>query len=255
MSQRIPFGHAAWALLLPLLSLGLRPPLEGVEFSAAAEVGPLWMSRNVVRYPGNSGDRIDLRQLTGSGPSTAARLHLHADLSPRHHLRFTAAPLSLSGSGTLNQARRFGDSTFDTSSPVRARYRFDTYRLSYRWNAYHTESWQLGIGAAVLLRDAEIRLRQGSQSERTSNVGVVPLLHLRATYQINQDWQFFTEVEGAAAEQGRAIDATAQILHAPVDAPWSLALGLRSLEGGADNNEVYAFAWYTSAIATFAWQW
>lgn len=238
-----------------LLCVSLSPLLESVEISAKAELGPLWFTRNYVRYPGNSGDRIDLLQLTGSGPTTQARLHLKASLHPRHHLRLTAAPLSTSGSGTLTQARRFGDSTFDTSSPVYARYRFDTYRLSYRWHAYHGESWQLGIGAALLLRDAEIRLRQGSQSERTSNVGLVPLLHLRADYQINEDWHFFTEVEGAAAEQGRAIDATVQLRHAPADAPWSLALGLRSLEGGADNDEVYAFAWYTSAIATFAWHW
>ena len=101
----------------------------------------------------------------------------------------------------------------------------------------------------MLLRDAEIRLRQAGRDQRTSNLGVVPLLHVSAAYRFDDQWRLFAEVEGAGADQGRAIDATLQLRYAPKQTGWEFGLGVRSLEGGADNSEVRAFAWYTSAIA------
>lgn len=228
-------------------------PLSALDWAVELEAGPTWFSRNTTNFPGNDGDRVDLQRLTGSGPSLQARSHLSAGWD-RHQFRLTLAPLATSGSGELPEDTRFGDATFSAATPTRANYRFDTYRLTYRWTAIDHERWQLGLGLALLLRDAEIRLRQPGLDERTTNIGLVPLLHVSAAYRFNHAWRLIAEVEGAGADQGRAIDATLQLRYAPRQQGWEFGLGARSLEGGADNSEVRAFAWYTSAIAVIGWR-
>ncbi len=247
-------GAIAWCLVCCLLLSVGAASLHALEWSVDLELGTAWFSRNVANLPGRSGDEVDLRALTGRGPSLQVRAHGMVDW-PRHRLRLTAAPFRVNGSGELDSPTRFGDTTFVAGTSTTADYRFDTYRLSYRYSAVDNERWQLGIGLALLLRDAEIRLRQSGLDERTSNVGLVPLLHVSGVYRFDRRWHLLAEVEGAGAAQGRAIDATLQLRYAPRVTGPELGLGLRSLEGGADNSEVRAFAWYHSAVVVLGWRW
>lgn len=217
------------------------------------EAGSVWFSRNDARIPGDTGTKFDLTELTGSGPDPYARLYVTYAFNRRHSLRLNIAPLRVSGTGTLDRDVVFDGSTFQQGVSTRATYRFDTYRLTYRWMFHRGEAWDLGVGAAALVRDAEIELRQGALRESDDNIGVVPLLHLYGAYRFNERTSMVLDVEGAAAPQGRAIDAAVKLTHA-WPSGWHASAGYRTLEGGADNDSVYTFAWLHYALVSVGYE-
>jgi hypothetical protein len=75
------------------------------------------------------------------------------------------------------------------------------------------------------------------------NVGFVPLFHFRASKSLNSDWGFRFDLDGLAAPQGRAFDAAFFIERKIPDSRFTAFGGYRTVEGGADNDEVYNFAW------------
>lgn len=206
------------------------------------ESGPVWFGRNDVRIPSDTGTRFDMRELTGSGPALTNRFHATYRIRPRHAIRLTLAPLASSGRGQLDESVDFRDETFDADERVRGRYAFNTYRLTYRWLLHQQEDWELGLGATLLVRDAEIALRQGQRSAVDDDLGLVPLLHLRGEYRWSDRWRSVADMDFAAAPQGRAVDLALQ-QHYTLPSGWYAALGYRTLEGGADNDSLYTFAW------------
>jgi hypothetical protein len=248
MNTRPVITIAAAALLAGLAAPGIAGTLD-----LEVETGPAWFSRNDARIPGDTGTRFDLTDLTGTGPEPYARLHATYQFNPRHALRFTIAPLRASGTGTLDRDVRFDGSTFREGVRTRATYRFDTYRLTYRWMFQHGESWDLGIGAAALVRDAEITLRQGPLRESDDDLGLVPLLHLYGAYRVDERSSIVLDLEGAAAPQGRAIDAAVKFNY-EWPSGWHAAVGYRTIEGGADNDSVYTFAWVHQALLSVGYE-
>ena len=80
------------------------------------------------------------------------------------------------------------------------------------------------------------------------DLGLVPLLYAYARYQATERLAFEAEADALAAPQGRAEDVSLKAvvrLNDSVD----LDLGYRLLEGGADNDEVYTFAFFHYAVA------
>lgn len=206
------------------------------------EGGPAWFGRNDVRIPSDTGTRFDMRRLTGSGPAIATRLHATYRVRPRQEIRLTLAPLASSGSGRFDGAVDFRDETFNADEPVRGQYAFNTYRLTYRWLLRQRENWDLGLGATLLVRDAKIALHQGQRSAVDDDLGLVPLFHVRGTYRWSDRWRSVVDMDFAAAPQGRAVDLALQ-QHYTLPSGWYGSLGYRTLEGGADNDSLYTFAW------------
>lgn len=241
------------SFLLTLPAWAQAEEQEDSGFTFEAETGGLWFSRNRTQIPSDEGTRFDLDDLTGNGPDAYLRLSASYDFNPRHSLRLTYAPIRSSGTGTLDEDVRFVDADFDANERIRGSYRFDTYRLTYRWTFRRSETWDLGVGGSVLLRDAKIQLRQGDTVRKDDDLGVVPLLHLYAARHLNQNTSVVLDVEGAAAPggQGRAIDASLTLRHS-LPSGWQVFAGYRTLEGGADNNNVYTFAWMHFATVGFA---
>lgn len=233
--------------------LVLTAALVGASFGSAAEAtapkwhleletGPSWLSRNDVRIPNDQGTRFDLMELTGSGPDAYVRFYATYAFNERHAVRLNIAPLVFSGTGTLPEPVRFTDQNFAAGQPTRGEYKFNNYRLTYRYSFSGSEQWNWGAGAALLVRDARIELTQGDTQAVDDDLGVVPILHLYAAYQANPKTTVELDLEGAAAAQGRAIDAAIKVRY-QLDASWDLSLGYRTLEGGADNDSLYTFAW------------
>jgi len=55
-------------------------------------------------------------------------------------LALTAAPLRLKADGTVDKDVIFDASTFPAGTPLKAEYRFDTYRFTYRYDFYRASS-------------------------------------------------------------------------------------------------------------------
>ena len=217
------------------------------------ELGAAWQARNDARIenePPNTRFAID--EITGSGPYPAGRVALEWPLAERHVLRLLAAPLRIDDTGISNDTIVFRETVFDPGR-VRAEYRFDSWRLGYRYVFHDSDRWTWSGGATLNIRDAEIRLSQDGTSRSRSNTGVVPLLALVGEWRFAPGWRMLLDFEGLGASQGRAIDAT---LQAGYDLTPSLHLsgGYRVLDGGADNDDLYTFARFDFAVLALHWR-
>jgi len=131
---------------------------------------------------------------------------------------------------------------FPQGSDVDGIYTFNSYRLSYRYRLVDKPRLRLDIGFTAKIRDAEIALEAPGIAASKTNVGFVPLLHLRLAWDWNRKLGLLLEADGAAAKQGRAEDVLLA-LNWRLSPRAQLRFGYRFVEGGADVDEVYNFAW------------
>ena len=242
---------AALAALAPMIA-----PAAGSESPSPAltvELGAAWQLRNTAQVsnePPNTRFKID--DLTGDGPYPAGRVVLDWPLNEKHRLRFLIAPLGIDETGTTSQPIVFRDTTF-APGPIDVKYRFDSYRASYRYVFYERERWTWSGGGTLNIRDAEIRLQQGTLTRVRKNTGVVPLLALEGQWRFAPGWYGLLDFEGLAAPQGRAIDVALKLGY-DVTPNISVAGGYRILDGGADNDDLYTFARFDSAVLGLTWR-
>ncbi|MEQ9449875.1 MAG: hypothetical protein RLN70_13385 [Rhodospirillaceae bacterium] len=221
-----------------------------------AEAGAVWQSRNDARSPATArdglpqGTRFSLHDLQGSGPAPHLRLSAAYTWSEKHQVYGLYAPLTINGTGAFDSPISFQGTTFVAGTPTRGRYRFDSYRIGYRYRLFDDTAWQVWAGVTLKIRDANIALSQGPLAANRANTGPVPLLNLYATRKLSDRWRAILDVEGLAAPQGRAIDVALKVRYQLNDGV-GLSAGYRMLEGGADNDKVYTFAWLHYGVLAF----
>lgn len=216
------------------------------------EPSATYQNRNDQAVPGNTGTRFSLSDVS-QGPFANARFYYSYFSDESTQWRVLIAPLELRLSGRLSQNTTYQDSVFAANTDTKFFYKFNSYRLTWAKH-YKTESdWRWAIGFTGKIRDAEVRLEQGSLKESKTNIGFVPLLNLQARYQKPDSvWGFRADFDGLAAPQGRAFDVLLAATFQLQDNK-SGYIGYRTVEGGADNDEVYNFAWLNSAVFGFNW--
>ena len=198
---------------------------------------------NEVRVPNKTGTTFDLnRDFELQQPAIAPRLRLTYKFG-KNNISGLFAPLITNYNGLASKDIRFEGVQFFEGENIEAKYKFNSYRLTYRRDLIDNENWLFGIGFTAKIRDAEIALESEQSSSSKVNVGFVPLIRLVGAYKIN-NWRFFIEGDGLFGGPGRAFDAFGgasykttigkkQDLH--------IKAGYRIVEGGADVGEVYNF--------------
>lgn len=220
------------------------------SFVVELEAGPVWQSRNDVQIPNDEdGTRFSLVELTGNGPWPAGRLYFTWNINDRHGLRALAAPLSITETGTLEAPVEFAGASYQAGLPTEATFQFNSWRLTYRYRFHSGDRWQWWIGGTAKIRDAKIELTQGSTTSRDTDLGFVPLLHLAADWRLAERWRLTLDLDALAGGPGRAEDLAAKIAY-DIDDRWSITAGYRTLEGGADTDDVYSFAWFHYAVVS-----
>lgn len=241
VAHKAPLGTAI--LFAILISAPSGAPGKEPIFGLELEAGPVWQSRNDVQIPNDpSGTRFSLYDFAGSGPWPAARLYVTLFPAARHSLRLLLAPLVARAEGPLGEPVEFAGGSFATDEPATATYRFNSWRLTYRYRMRETErfSWHLGFTAKI--RDAKIQIDQSGSSARKTDVGFVPLLHLAACWRPGGRWQVLLDLDALAGGPGRAEDLCIKLAY-DLREDTALAFGYRTVEGGADVDAVYNFAW------------
>lgn len=196
---------------------------------------------NDVRIPGDAGDLFSLtRELEADG-TIYTRARLGGQVAPRHHLSVLWAPLQIASSGTLDRDILFENTTFAAGTPLYTRYKFNSYRLTWRYTVHSTDRITVGLGLTGKVRDAQIAASDGERTERNTDLGVVPLVNLHFDWRTTARTGLLLDGDALAAPQGRAVDMMAAAWWEPVER-LRLRLGYRILEGGADNDAVYTFA-------------
>ncbi len=238
----------AWKLIPWWLLLVLPMQADGQAWSVEAEAGWVAPGRNDIRVPNSGGTLFSLRDDLPASGRTYGRLRLSRQLGQRHELSALFAPLTLRAEGALPTAVDFAGSRFAAGEAVDASYRFNSYRLTYRYRLLARGSLRLWAGLTAKVRDAEIRLRGSAVEARESNVGFVPLLHVLLEWSWGERHGLRLEADAAAARQGRAEDIALSVHWDPAPR-WRLRLGYRLVEGGADVPKVYNFAWINYLFA------
>ncbi|MCJ8499857.1 DUF481 domain-containing protein [Desulfatitalea alkaliphila] len=244
------------ACLLSLAAAAAAPaaePNHWRRFAFELEVGPVWQTRNDVRIPGDTGTEFSLKDLTGSGPYPAGRITLDWNIRQRHGLRFIVAPFQFDGKGSFDRSVSFSGGTFAPGTSTKGTYKFNTYRAGYRYLFFNTDAWQMRVGATILVRDAKIELEQNGISASDSDFGFAPLLNFSAQWAFAPRWTAILDFEGLAGGPGRALDLSLKVRYALND-HWSVGAGYRTLEGGADSDDVYNFSWFHYALLTLGYQ-
>jgi hypothetical protein len=239
-SLRFKGGAAAVLLFLfclPALQAQFRPGKPFIE----AETGGVFPGYCDVGIPGDTGTRFSLTGDLSTPSSLFLRLRAGFTLGRRHSVVVLYAPLSLEGSGRVPYPIRFFGVTFPADTPLRSVYRFNSYRVSYRYGLKNDEGLNIGVGFTAKIRDAAIKLGGGGRESEKTNVGFVPIINFLLEWRFSPAWRLLLEGDALAAPQGRAEDVFVGLVYQKSD-DWALKLGYRILEGGADNVKVYNFA-------------
>jgi hypothetical protein len=215
------------------------------------EAGPVFSGYNDVRIPGNTGTLFSLTEDLHARTAFAYRVRLSKTFGDRHWVSVLVAPLRVESRGALDRDVVFAGERFIAGAKLRALYRFDSYRLTYRYGLVRARRFNLDLGLTAKLRDAEIRLAYMDlmmPGASKKNIGFVPIISFRADWSLSQRLGLVLDGDALAAPQGRAEDVTAALrigFGDRVDA----RVGYRVLEGGSDVDEVYGFALFHYAVA------
>jgi hypothetical protein len=213
------------------------------RFALELEAGPVWQTKNTVQVPNtDEGTRFSLVDLIGTGPYPAARLYFSWNVNERHGFRLLLAPLSIEDSGVLESPVDFSGEHFDAGVPTDAIYQFNSWRITYRYRFHRSDRWIWWIGFTAKIRDAKIQVDQPGTSAKETDIGFVPLLYLRGRLNFTKAWYLVLDLDALAGGPGRAEDISLKLYY-DINKRWSLSAGYRTIEGGADVEEVYNFAW------------
>jgi hypothetical protein len=207
----------------------------------------VWQHRNDVRIPADSGTEFSLVELVGTTPTPSVRVTATADITERQQVRIVYAPLRLTGGGTPDMPLAFAGITF-APAPTEAVYKFNSYRATWNYSVHRGPTWTWRIGFTGFVRDARVALSQGDRTAQDTDVGFVPLGHVSADARLSATWSAGFVLDAAAAPQGRAIDFAATVEYRPAPR-WRLFAGYRTIEGGADVDTVFAFAWLNAVVS------
>jgi hypothetical protein len=238
----------AFAAIAPVAATAQTPSL-----AMELEGGLTWQSFNDVEIPNDgTASRFDLADVVGSGPFTSGRLYVTWNVAERHGLRLLLAPFSLTEAGVPAAPLRFAGADYQAGVPVEANYKFNSYRLSYRWRMHSGESTTAWVGFTGKIRDASIGLTQGATTSKKDDLGFVPLLHLAGDWKPQPSWTLSIDADGLAGGPGRAVDASIKAGY-DVGNGWTIRAGYRTVEGGADVESVYSFTWLHYAAVSIQW--
>jgi hypothetical protein len=236
------FAAASLALVPPAEAQVERDGRVGVTF----EVSNVWQERNDVRIPPDTGTEFSIVDLIGSASTPSVRTEVRVGLTERQELRFVHAPLRVTGTGTPGAPIAFAGELF-APFPTEAEYQFSSYRATWRYRFHQGPTWTWRVGFTGFVRDARIALSQPGRAAEDTDVGFVPLAHISGDARISERWHVSLELDGSAAPQGRAFDGAATINYRPTRR-WTIGAGYRTIEGGADVDAVYTFAWINAVI-------
>ncbi|MCB5255354.1 MAG: hypothetical protein RBR69_07615 [Candidatus Cloacimonadaceae bacterium] len=224
-----------------------------LNLSIETELGAAFSGYNDIRSPNedNPSPLLSLTDDLKSDPAFSSRLQLHYRIHPRHQISLLAAPLRVNASGTLPEDIIYEGESYDAGKKMDAFYRFDSYRLQYRYFFPKPLFVIKSVGISGKIRDAEIELKSDGKKSRKTNTGAVPLLSLNAGYHLMEELELILEAEGLASPYGRAEDVYLG-LDFMVNNKLNFRAGYRFLEGGSDIDEVYTFSAFHYATIGFS---
>lgn len=221
----------------------------GIDF----ETGAVFTGYNDVRIPGDQGTLFSLKKDLDPQPAFFYRIRLNYTIQSRHSLSVLYAPLQTKSEGSFPGEIVFEGVEFPANSELAGTYKFNSYRLTYRYDFLKKPKLELGLGFTAKIRDAKIALSSPQLTSEKTNVGFVPIINFRVYWKIDEKLGLLLHGDALGAPQGRAEDILIAATY-KFSQNIGARAGYRILEGGADNDEVYNFTLlhYASVGFTFS---
>jgi hypothetical protein len=216
------------------------------QASLDLETGAVVTGYNNVRIPGDQGTLFSLKDDLISKTEIFFRLRVNYTIKSRHTLSLLYAPLETISKGNMTYEVLFEGVTFPANTDLTGIYKFNSYRLTYRYEIVLKPKFEFGLGITAKIRDAKIAMASASLESEKTNVGFVPIINFRMLWKPGEKFGVLLEGDALAAPQGRAEDLLIAATYRISDR-LGLKAGYRILEGGADNDEVYNFALFNYA--------
>ena len=226
-------------MLINFLSLNGQASLD-------LETGAVGTGYNNIRIPGDQGTLFSLKDDLISKTEVFFRLRVNYTIKSRHTLSLLYAPLETISDGKVPNDIFFEGVTFPANTELTGTYKFNSYRLTYRYEIVLNPKFEFGLGFTAKIRDAKVSLASAGLESEKANVGFVPIINFRMLWKPNKEFGILLEGDALAAPQGRAEDVLIAATYKVSD-HLGLKAGYRILEGGADNDEVYSFALFNYA--------
>lgn len=205
------------------------------------ESGIVSTGYNDIRIPGNTGTFFSLKNDLIPDPDVFVRVRISYTIKSRHTLSLLYAPLNISSGGSIPENVLFEGVEFPANTRLTGDYKFNSYRLTYRYLIVNKPRLEFGLGFTAKIRDASISLKTSNLTSEKTNVGFVPIINFRLLWKLDDKFGFLLDGDALAAKQGRAEDVLAAATYR-ISEKLRIRAGYRLLEGGADNDEVYNFA-------------
>lgn len=206
------------------------------------ESGVAFTGYNDARIPSETGTLVSLKTDIPSTPAFALRVRAGYTFGGRHTFLVLAAPLSVSGSGTLDEDISYQGVTFPADTKVSSIYRFDSFRVTYRYIFVSSDDFSFAAGVTGKLRSADIAIMSDSAYAHRDDLGVVPLLSASVVWNVTGPFSVLLDADALVTPFGRAEDALLAMQYGLSDRA-TARLGYRVLEGGSDGGgSVYTFA-------------
>jgi hypothetical protein len=222
------------------------------QMNINVESGMVTTGYNDIRIPGDEGTLFSLNDDFNSESSVYFRLRGIYTFNPRHTISLLYAPLVVHSAGTTAKQINFSGTTFPSNTFVKASYKFNSYRATYRYDFIKNAKTEFGFGFTAKIRDAKIELQSPGLIGEKKNVGFVPILNFRWLWNCNDKLGLLLEGDALAAPQGRAEDVRIAAMYTISD-NIGISAGYRILEGGADNDKVYSFALFHYLSVAFSY--
>jgi len=233
-------------------------PIVHAQFMADMETGLNLSGYNDVRVPGNIGSLFSLQNDIGSNASLYFRMKFNFTFAERHNISVLFAPFTKTYKGKPKQNINFAGQSYSSIYEVKAKYQFNSWRLSYRWDFIKSKHFQIGIGLTGKIRDAKISMKgkdnMGTIVESSKkNVGFIPLVNFFFAWKITPCMDLRIEGDAIRTPHGRVEDIFFGWTGCISDKV-RLKLGYRFLEGGADKSTVYNFALFRYIVLGLSFQ-
>ncbi|MCL6261487.1 hypothetical protein M3O96_20475 [Aquiflexum sp. TKW24L] len=216
------------------------------------ETGAVFNGYNDVRIPGDQGTLFSLTDDLKAETKIFYRLRASYIIKSRHTISVLYAPLETQSHGSVGNDISFEGELFPANTQLNSTYKFNSYRLTYRYDIVQNPRFEFGLGATAKIRDAKIALASANRGSEKTNVGFVPIINFRLLWKLDDRFGFLLDGDALAAPQGRAADVLAAVTYNLSD-HLKVRAGYRILEGGADNDEVYNFSLFHYASVGIAY--
>jgi hypothetical protein len=205
------------------------------------ETGPVFTGKNDVQIDGRYGTRFSLTGVLHAAPWYFIRARAGYTIKDRHTISLLAAPLQIQSDGSSSRFLLFRQRLILPDTPVTGTFKFNSYRVTYRYDIVRNEKVQFGLGLTGKIRDAFIRLDSLGVKTTRPDLGFVPLINVRLQWMFYPQYSFLLDADWLVGPVGRAEDIMAAVQY-HINDHVTIRTGYRILEGGADTTKVYTFS-------------